>query len=53
MSLEQIKLSEKQADLAFRIMALCEEVFPDDFDQNVPVLELLYKSSKEIAEGLV
>lgn len=42
-----ISLDAKQASLAFEIMQICEKYYPeeDEFKENIPVLELLYKSS--------
>lgn len=50
MNFDHIMLDDKQGDLAFRIMALCEEAYPeeDQFRQNIPVLELLYKTAVHI-----
>lgn len=50
-----IMLNEKQADLAFRIMALCEEFYPDekDFKENIPVLELLHQTAVAVEAGMV
>jgi hypothetical protein len=50
---DHIQLDEKQADLAFRIMAICEEFYPgeDEFKENIPVLELLYKTAVLVEEG--
>ncbi|WYN05020.1 hypothetical protein ISREJYDI_CDS0054 [Pseudomonas phage UNO-G1W1] len=51
--MSHIALDTKQAELAFRIMALCEEFYPeeDQFKENIPVLELLYKSAVKIEAG--
>lgn len=53
MNFEHIMLDTKQADLAFRIMALCEEFYPEEeeFQKNLPVLELLWKSAVLINAG--
>lgn len=53
MNTDHILLNDKQADLAFRIMALCEEAYPDeaDFKENIPVLELLFKTAVLIEEA--
>lgn len=55
MNFNHIELDEKQADLAFRIMAICEQYYPeeDQFKENIPVLELLYKSAVAIEAGEV
>lgn len=44
------KLTIEQADLAFSILALMVEKFPDNPELTVAPLEVVYKATKEAVE---
>jgi len=46
-----IKLTVEQGDLAFAILDLMEQTFPENPEKNIPILELLLESLKEGVNG--